>query len=109
MLIRLKGYISTLYISFHLDHLECRISHFSKTYIYGYPQTHFGSYQTSMMEFLLRNLTVFERIGPKILLAFPKIQLRICTLITLKVHNSNLKLFSLAFYDHSVFHDADFT
>ena len=107
MLIHLCGYISTLI--FLGDNFEFRMSYLSETHVHGYPQTHFGSYQTSMMEFLLRNLTVFERIGPKILLAFPKIQLRICTLITLKVHNSNLKLFSLAFYDHSVFHDADFT
>ena len=54
------------------------------------------------MEFLLRNLSEFEPTGPKILLVFLKISLRMCALITLKVHNSNLELLSLAFYDHNV-------
>ena len=38
----------------------------------------------------------------QILLVFLKISLRMCALITLKVHNSNLELLSLAFYDHNV-------
>ena len=55
------------------DHFEFRIYHFSETYVYGYPQTYFGFYQSSMMEFLWQNLTEFDLIGPKILLAFLKI------------------------------------
>ena len=34
------------------DHFEFRISHFSGTYVYGYPKMYLGSYRTSMMEFL---------------------------------------------------------
>ena len=74
--------------------------------VYGYPQKHFGSYQTSRIEGFFAK---FEPIGPKILFAFCKIYLRTCTLITSKVRNSNLELFSLEFYDHNVFHDADCT
>lgn len=38
---------------FVLDHFEFRISHFSETYIYRYLQTYLGSYQISMIKFLL--------------------------------------------------------
>ena len=49
------------------------MSHFSETYVYENPQAYLGSYQTSVMEYFLQNLGKYEQIGPKILLAFRKI------------------------------------
>ena len=61
---------------FVLDHFEFRISHFSETYVCGYPQAYLGSYQKPMIQlgFFAKYscffFAKFEKIGLKILLAF---------------------------------------
>ena len=108
MLIHLWGYICIALSIFLGNHFKFKISHFSETYVYGYPQAYLGSYQTSMMSFFAK----FEQIQAnwsQNSIVFCKIWWRICTLITSKVHNLNLELPSLGFYEHTIFHTADST
>ena len=60
-----RVYFHSLFV---LDHFEFRISHFSETYVCGYPQAYLGSYQKPMIQ--LGFFAKFEKIGLKILLAF---------------------------------------
>ena len=97
----LIGSSTSLRLYFH-SLLILRIVFDLEFQIFWYPERYLRPYQISMMK-PFRNLTKFDQISTKILKRFYQIYLRICTLITSKILNTNVLIRVL--YDPIVFHN----